>query len=141
MTGRPTRRAFLATAGGACSVALAGCTATGSGGDYDVGMTAVAFDPPELAVDAGETVVWQNTSSRGHTVTAFDDGLPDGADYFASGGFDSESAARDAWRDGLGGLIDGGETYSHTFTVPGTYSYLCVPHEQAGMVGTVEVGE
>jgi plastocyanin len=141
MHGTPTRRAFLAAAGGACTVALAGCTATGSGEGYDVGMTAVAFDPPEVAIAPGESVVWRNTSSRGHTVTAYDDGIPEAADYFATGGFDSEQTAREAFRDDLGGVIDGGETFAHTFSVPGTYAYVCIPHEQAGMVGTVVVEE
>jgi plastocyanin len=27
----------------------------------------------------------------------------------------------------------------HTFDVPGTYQYFCIPHEMAGMTGTVVV--
>src|SRR5690606_35600387 len=37
------------------------------------------------------------------------------------------------------GNIDRRRTWSHTFTVPGTYRYVCVPHELAGMVGVVVV--
>ncbi|QLG64062.1 plastocyanin/azurin family copper-binding protein [Halorarum salinum] len=33
----------------------------------------------------------------------------------------------------------GGETYEHTFEVEGEYGYFCIPHEGAGMVGTVTV--
>ncbi|QBQ54317.1 plastocyanin/azurin family copper-binding protein [Nitrosococcus wardiae] len=28
-----------------------------------------------------------------------------------------------------------GGTYRHTFTVPGTYRYFCIPHEAQGMMG------
>jgi plastocyanin len=140
MSPTPTRRRFLAAAGAAVTGSLAGCTVLASDGpEYDVGMTAVAFDPPTVRTAPGEEVVWLNTSSRGHTVTAYDDRIPEAAAYFASGGYDSETAARDAWRADLGGLLAGGETYSHVFDVPGTYTYVCLPHEQAGMVGTVVV--
>lgn len=63
------------------------------------------------------------------------------AAYFASGGFRSEAAARDAWIADGGGTIHGGETYSHTFRVAGTHHYFCVPHEPQGMVGRIEVTE
>jgi plastocyanin len=134
------RRRFLAGAG-ATVAALSGCAAAGStAGDdnYDVGMTAVAFRPPELTVTAGETVVWKNTSSRAHSVTAYETGIPEEAEYFASGGYESEEAAREAWTD-LEGAITSGESYEHTFEVPGTYQYFCIPHERGGMVGTVTV--
>jgi plastocyanin len=137
------RRGFLAATGAAGLTAGAGCATTGTlgsgGGDYDVGMRAVAFEPPEVTVDVGEEVVWGNTSSRGHTVTAYESGIPDGATYFASGGFESERAAREAWTDGLGGNVTSGDSYAHRFETPGTYSYFCIPHERGGMVGTVVV--
>jgi plastocyanin len=130
----------LATAGVAATAALAGCTALVAGDDdFDVGMTASAFDPPEITVSVGDQVVWHNTSTRGHTVTAYENAIPDDADYFASGGYESESAAREAWRENLGGRIDSGESFSHTFEVPGRYDYVCIPHEQGGMVGAVIV--
>jgi len=37
------------------------------------------------------------------------------------------------------GDISAGEVYSQTFTVPGTYKYFCVHHEDHGMLGTVIV--
>jgi plastocyanin len=132
------RRRFLAAAGAAATAPLAGCTALGSGDDFDVGMTAVAFDPAEVTVSAGETVVWRNTSSRMHTVTAYEELLPDGADFFASSGTPDEATARAEWRDAP---IRSGESYSHAFEVPGRYEYFCIPHERAGMVGTVVVEE
>ncbi|WP_129115072.1 cupredoxin domain-containing protein [Halegenticoccus tardaugens] len=136
------RRTFLASAGLAGVAGLAGCAALQFGGnrDFDVGMTAETFDPAELTVSVGDEVVWMNTSSRAHTVTAYENAIPEEAEYFASGGFDSERAAREAWRQG-GGALDNGETFSHTFDAPGRYEYVCVPHEMAGMVGTVVVEE
>jgi plastocyanin len=37
------------------------------------------------------------------------------------------------------GFMPPGATFDYTFTVPGTYHYFCVPHEKAGMVGTIVV--
>jgi len=138
-----SRRRVLAALGTAAAVGVAGCAGGGASAqdDYDVGMTAVAFDPTEITVSVGDTVVWANTSSRGHTVTAYDSGIPDDAAFFASGGYDSTEAARDAFGSELGGLIDSGDTWSHTFEVPGEYEYLCIPHEASGMIGTVVVEE
>jgi len=133
------RRRFLSAVGTAGLVGVAGCASIASTGEYDVGMTATAFDPPEITVSVGETVTWRNTSSRGHTVTAYEDGLPDGAAFFASGDFDSESAAREGFSDSLAGDLSNADTFTHTFEVPGTYPYFCIPHEQAGMVGSVVV--
>jgi len=136
------RRAFLATVGGS-TVALAGCLSAGgqSNGDHDVGMSSSRFLPGEYAVAPGTTVVWKNTSSHSHTVTAYESGIPDEADFFASGDFASLDAARDGWTSGLKGAIETGDAYEHTFTVPGTYKYFCIPHEQNGMIGTIEVTE
>ncbi|MFC7203899.1 plastocyanin/azurin family copper-binding protein [Haloferax namakaokahaiae] len=138
--GQQTRRRFLATAGAAATAGLAGCATVLSPDDeYDVGMTAVAFTPPTITVEVGDEVVWQNTSSRGHTITAYENTLPDGAEFFATGGYEDEQTARDAYSNEIGGLINSGESYSYTFETPGEYQYFCIPHEQAGMVGTVVV--
>ena len=108
--------------------------------EYDVGMTANAYVPETITIEPGDTVVWKNTSSRRHTVTASSrEALPDGAEFFASGGYDSYEEAEDAWLDDFGGQVDTDETYSHTFEVPGEYSYVCIPHVDAGMAGTVVV--
>jgi plastocyanin len=71
------------------------------------------FSPRELEIAAGTTVVWTNNTETSHTVTGTDLAFED------SGPF------------GLG------ETYSQTFTEPGTYSYFCSPHPF--MTGTVVV--
>lgn len=137
------RRTFLAGVAGSAGLGLAGCLAGGSepSGDYDVGMSATRFEPTRIEVAVGETVVWRNTNSRAHTVTAYEAGIPDGAEYFASGGYDSEEAARDAYLSSFGGALDTRDEYEYTFEVPGRYDYFCVPHEAGGMVGSVVVGE
>lgn len=94
------------------------------------------FTPKEMTMAVGETVTWEIDGDEAHTVTAYDDGVPEGGTYFASGGFDSEEAALD---DIAGGLLEAGETYEVTFDEPGTYRYYCIPHEADGMVGTIVV--
>jgi len=136
-----SRRAFLAAAGTTATVGLTGCLGLFEPDDYDIGMTAVAFRPETLTVSTGSTVVWKNTSSRAHTVTAYEGTLPEGTAFFATGGYDSEAAAREAWQSEGEGIVSTGETFSHTFEVPGEYGYVCLPHETSGMVGTIEVTE
>jgi plastocyanin len=137
------RRTFLAAAASGGIAGLAGCAGVfGSNApEYDVGMRAAAFVPAEIGVSVGDTVVWYNNNDRPHTVTAYEGAIPDEAAFFASGGFDSEGAARDGYESDFSGAIDPGVTYEHTFEVPGSYGYFCVPHEGGGMIGTVEVAE
>jgi plastocyanin len=157
-----TRRRFLASSGVVGVAALAGCT----GGDGDDGgeetteetteedagdgeewtetdnveMTDdLVFDPDRIEVEAGTTVTWETTGAVGHTVTAYEDGIPEDAEYFASGGFDSEDAAVDGFDEGQEGNVAQGETFEHTFETTGTYEYYCIPHEMNGMVGYVKV--
>lgn len=133
------RRTFLATVG-VTGVAVAGCLNNGlSEADYDIGMSANAFIPERFEITVGDTVVWGNNGSRRHTVTAFDKSLPEGAEYFATGDFNSNAEARDAWFDRGGGAIVPGEVFEHTFSVPGNYGYYCIPHEYGGMFGLVVV--
>ncbi len=136
------RRAFLVAAGAAATVSVSGCLDGGlSEEDFDIGMSANAFLPDEYEVSVGDTVVWGNNGSRGHTVTAYERTIPDDADYFASGGYDDLDTAREEWHATGGGNIAPGETYEHTFEVPGRHNYLCIPHEPGGMIGAVVVSE
>ena len=96
----------------------------------------LTFEPKTATIETGETVTWTNESDIKHTVTAYEDEIPDEAAYFASGGFESERAARNRV---IEGLIGPDENYEHTFDHPGTYGYFCIPHESSGMVGTVRV--
>ncbi len=151
---RRTVLARMAATGGAVGLAGCGAIVGGTGLDedeFDVGMTHTSFRPKEYTVAAGDTVVWGNRGSRKHTVTAcgtdVEDtvgycsgtGIPPDAEYFASGGYGSEPAAYDAWPGGGG--IPAGDTYAHTFELPGEYPYYCIPHEPMGMVGTIVVTE
>ena len=70
------------------------------------------FEPAEITVAPGTTIVWRNDSPTTHTVTA------------KNGAFDS-------------GLLEGGKDYSVTLTQPGTYEYWCTLHPE--MVGRVIV--
>jgi len=108
--------------------------------DHVVDMTAVAFEPAELTVSVGDKVAWTHAGGESHSVTAVGDGIPDGASYWASGGFDSEEAARTGWEEGQG-YVASGQSYVHTFETAGEHAYVCIPHEAAGMEGTIIVEE
>jgi plastocyanin len=64
-----------------------------------------AFVPTTLTVKVGAKVVWTNDDSDAHTVTSQ-----------GSGGALNSKA------------MNTGDTFSYTFTSPGTYSYLCTIH-------------
>jgi len=145
MSSQFTRRRTVKTLGAVIAgTAVAGCSGdSGGDGEATVDMTDdLAFDPEELTVTVGDTVTWENVGTVGHSVTAYEEDIPDEAEYFASGGFDSEQAARDAYSAGDpdSGDVPGGESYEHTFQTAGTYEYFCIPHESA-MTGTIEVQE
>ncbi len=105
--------------------------ATGTGHLIAVEMTdSLRFAPTEITIKAGDTVEWRNIGSIPHTVTA-DPGrapssrnieLPAGAETFDSG-----------W-------VMRGRSFRYTFSKPGVYRYICLPHERARMLGTVIVG-
>ncbi|UWE11194.1 cupredoxin domain-containing protein [Actinacidiphila bryophytorum] len=70
-----------------------------------VAIKGFAFSPASLTVKVGTKVTWTNEDSDAHTVTS----------------------------DGSGGPLNSkamntGDTFSYTFTKPGTYKYLCTIH-------------
>lgn len=87
------------------------------------------FVPATVNIAKGDTVTWTNSGLITHTVTFDPDqavkredvALPAGAAPFASSDMEEDA------------------TFSHTFTVKGTYKYVCKYHEAMGMVGTVIV--
>lgn len=89
----------------------------------------LTFEPDSVVIHVGDVVKWRNAGMVQHTVTADPveatiDGtvhLPDAAEPFNSG------------------LLAEGETFTYRFVTPGRYGYFCVPHEGAGMAGTVVV--
>ncbi|GAB3665272.1 DUF5059 domain-containing protein [Halopiger thermotolerans] len=106
--------------------------------DHVVEMRAVSFEPAEITVSQGDTVAWKFVEGEPHSVTASEDDIPEGAEYWASGDFESEDAAREGWDDGVGAIVDG-QSYVRTFETVGEHEYVCIPHEAAGMTGTVVV--
>ncbi|MEM6761897.1 MAG: pseudoazurin [Pseudomonadota bacterium] len=79
----------------------------------------MVFDPPILFIEPGDTVTFVPTD-RGHNSASKRGMLPEGAE---------------PWN----GALD--EELSITFTVPGTYGYVCIPHLEMGMVGLILVGD
>ena len=132
----PRAIALAAIAG--ASLALTGCGITGPAHtqrpppavDAVVTMGLNSFNPGTIRISPGQTVQWRNTSPITHTVTADKARaanpanviLPPGAPPFHSG------------------AVPAGQVWAYTFTIPGTYRYVCLPHERAGMIGTVVVG-
>jgi plastocyanin len=106
--------------------------------DHVVDMNAVAFDPESLTIQQGDTVAWTHAGGEAHSVSAYEDSIPEAASYWASGDFDSESAAREGWENGVG-YVQSGQSYVRTFETTGTHEYFCIPHEAAGMEGKVIV--
>ncbi len=129
------RREALATVGAGLVGPLAGCSGEPSFPDADVIAgpdNEYVFEPDELTVSVGDTVIW-GFPSGGHNVCCRPEdrdkvALPDGADPFAS-------YARDESPNGS--VVPRGDTYEHTFDVAGEYVYVCIPHVEAGMVGTI----
>jgi plastocyanin len=143
-----TRRGFLTGAGAAVAASTgtaSGQTADGNESDgADGGGTThtvemndqLQFVPASITIAPGDTIVWENVGTIGHSTTAYEDEIPEEADFFASGGFDEEQRARNVYPEGE---VAGGETYSHTFPVEGSYGYFCIPHEGAGMIASLSV--
>ena len=144
-----SRRGFAKATVGATTIAATGTAnaqteAAGGGETHTVDMTdELVFDPDSITIAPGDTIVWENVGSVGHTVTAYEDDIPEEAEYFAAGGFDSEQAARNNYSPGDpdSGDIAGGESFQHTFETTGEYEYFCIPHETVGMVASVTVQE
>ena len=78
---------------------------------------ALAFEPKEVTISAGDTVKWVNNKLSPHNVV-FE-------------GHDELSHKALAFSPG--------EEFSTTFSDPGEYTYYCEPHRGAGMVGKVVV--
>jgi plastocyanin len=70
------------------------------------------FQPKTMTVNVGDTVVWKVEGTMGHTVT-------------------SDTGVFDSGQDPL----TQGDTFSFTFTQPGTYPYYCRFHGGPGGVG------
>src|SRR2546423_1074579 len=90
---------------------------------FTVTMSNVKFTPPSLTVNVGDTVTWRNIEGTHDTVSGTN-GAPDGV-----------------WNsnDQYHRFMSVGDTFSFTFSRPGSYPYYCTPHWPLGMVGTIRV--
>ncbi len=122
----PTRgvaTAALALAGAAVVLSLLWAqdstvtAADSSPGSHAVTVVDFSFQPSSISVPVGSTVTWTNEDAFAHSVVAT--GGPDAT-------FRSDPLAT-------------GQTYSHTFDAPGTYTYICGIHPS--MAGSVVVTE
>jgi plastocyanin len=94
-------RAALMVAALAAALVSAGPARASAG--VSVTIKDFTFGPPELTVPVGTTVTWTNHDEEPHTVTA------------VTGAFTSAGLSND-------------ETFTQTFTRPGTYQYFCALH-------------
>jgi plastocyanin len=89
----------------------------------------LTFEPKEIQVSTGEEITWKNVGKVAHTVTADKSKAADPS-------LVSVPSGTKEWDSGF---VAEGESFSRTFRKPGTYRYICIPHEGAGMVGSVVV--
>jgi plastocyanin len=88
----------------------------------------VGFDPVGLLIQPGQMLRWICEANY-HTAAAYH---PDNADHSLR-----IPRATKPWSSDV---LQPGEHFDLTLTVPGVYDYFCAPHEQAGMVGRIIVG-
>lgn len=81
------------------------------------------FAPDQLTIQPGDTVSFVNAQEDMHDVMFIE--VPKGVDEMIMSPMHEEE----------------GDTFSYTFTVPGTYKFHCHPHEELGMKGTLIVGQ
>jgi plastocyanin len=74
------------------------------------------FVAPSITITAGDSVTWSVSGVGTHSVTADD------------GSFDSSPACPTS-------CLSHGSTFSHTFSIPGTYPYYCRIHGGPGGIG------
>ena len=97
--------------------------------EIKMGDDPAVYIPAQVTVRVGQPVEWVNSGQKVHSVTLIPTDAQNPKDVMEPKGaatFDS-------------GFMPPGGTFTHTFEVPGTYRYFCVPHEKAGMVGVIIV--
>lgn len=86
-----------------------------------------AFDPDDITVAAGSTIVWKQTGLQAHSVTAADES------------FDSSPGCTPIKTDEC---LAEGDVFRFKFKEPGAYDYYCRVHglpDGTGMAGTITV--
>jgi len=91
------------------------------------------FDPVGVRIAPGDTVRWVQLNGF-HSITAYH---PSNDNHELR-----IPASAQPWDSDilLADYPKRGATFEHVFTVPGVYDYFCKPHEMAGMVGRIVVG-
>jgi plastocyanin len=92
------------------------------------------FDPAGIHIAPGDTVRWVQVSGF-HSVTAYH---PRNDQHELR-----IPASAEPWDSDIlqAQYPKPGATFEHVFTVHGVYDYFCKPHEMAGMVGRIVVGD
>ncbi len=80
------------------------------------------FEPAEIGVPVGTTIMWINKDTAPHTVTTFGEGL----EFSPPESFDSGHIP--GTRSGLFEVTPFGGSFIHTFDKPGVYEYFCTIH-------------
>ena len=134
---RGTARQFVVACLTASAVLAAAATAIAATVEVKLVQTPEGktyFDPVGIHIAPGDTVRWVQISGF-HSIAAYHPGndnhelrIPQ-----AAAPWDSDILLADYPKRGA--------TFEHVFTVQGVYDYFCKPHEMAGMVGRVVVGE
>lgn len=132
-----TRRQVIGGGGGVLAALVVGPAAGGAGDPVEIVMQGnddgshVWFDPVGVHVRPGQTIRWVNRDpGNSHTATAYHPEILDRPRRMPAKAkpWDSDYLLPD-------------ETFSMTLHEEGVYDYYCVPHEHAGMVGRIIVGE
>jgi len=132
-----SRRLIIAAGGGALASCLAGRRWHASAAETTIAIhmksdaqgAHVTFDPVGLFIEPGTTVRWV-CDANVHTTTAYH---PKNSNRSLR-----IPIAAQPWNSGY--LLPK-HGFAVTLTVEGVYDYLCIPHEHAGMVGRIVVGE
>lgn len=99
-----------------------------------VEMTAqLRFEPEHVTIRVGETIVWRNESPLPHTATGDPAQNPVATSHPEYVQLPEQA---EAWGSAM---LQPGESFAHTFTTPGEYLYICIPHVLSGMRGTITV--
>jgi plastocyanin len=88
-----------------------------------------SFAPAQVTIKAGDTVKWENVGNSVHHAT------DDPAAAIKPGDVANPAGAKPF----DSGFLPPGSSFTYTFTVPGTYKYVCAAHETSGMSGEVVV--
>jgi plastocyanin len=91
----------------------------------------VWFDPVGLRIEPGQTIRWINLDpGNSHTATAYH-----------PKNFERPLRIPESAQPWNSDYLLPNESFSITLTAEGVYDFFCVPHEHAGMVGRIIVGQ